>query len=98
MAIIFFILSFFTDGSWAHFVPVTSIFIAIWLKIIQSGWDHNNYETVAAKTEPGAALEYLRILVVIYIIISLIFGLWIPLIICSLAFILSLTMKFPHPY
>jgi len=74
------------------------MFLAVWLKIMQRAWSADNYQTIVAKVEPSAAGGYLWVIAVIYGIVSIIFGFWIPLIICVIAFILSFTMKFPHPY
>jgi len=96
--IIFLILHFFVNGIWAYYVPVSLIILSIWLKIIQPAWNTDNFLMPSTKMEPSAAAGYLSIISIIYGIVSLFFGIWIPLIICVIVFILSLTMKFPHPY
>ena len=96
--ILFTILQFFISGIWVYFVPSALIALTIWLKIIQPAWNVNNFQTILAKTDPSAASGYLWVISVIYGIISLFLGNWIPFGICMVAFIIVLTMKFPHPY
>jgi hypothetical protein len=96
--IIFLILHFFVDGIWAYYVPAALIALSIWLKIIQPAWNADNFLMPSTKMDPSAAAGYLSIISIIYGIASLFFGTWIPLIICVIIFILSLTIKFPHPH
>lgn len=96
--IIFFILHFFVDGIWVYYVPAALIVLSIYLKIIQPAWNANNFLMASIKMEPSAAAGYLSIISIIYGIVSLFLGSWIPFIICVIVFILSLKMKFPHPY
>jgi len=98
IGIIFIILHFFVNGIWAYYVPAALIILSIWLKIIQPAWSVDNFQMPTTKMEPSAAAGYLSIISIVYGIVSLLLGSWIPLIICIIVFILSLTMKFPHPY
>ncbi len=98
IGIIFIILRFFINGIWPYYVPAALIILVIWLKIVQSTWNANNFKMPATKMDPSAAGGYLSMIAVIYGIVSLIFGFWVPFIICVIIFILSLTMIFPHPY
>ena len=72
--------------------------LSVWLKIIQPVWKAEAFQTVVTKTDPSAAAGYLSIISIIYGIVSLVLGNWIPAIICVVVFILSLTMRFNHPY
>lgn len=96
--IIFLILHFFINGIWAYYVPAALIALSVWLKIIQPAWNVDDFQMPSTKMEPSAATGYLSIISVIYGIVCVILGNWIPLGLCILVFILSLTMKFPHPY
>lgn len=96
--IIFIIIQFFVNGIWIYYVPTTLIILSIWLKIIQPAWNVDSFQMPTTKMEPSAAAGYLSILSAVYGIVCLFLGIWIPLIICIIVFILSLTMKFPHPY
>ena len=96
--VIFIILHFFINGVWPYYVPAALMILASWLKIMQPAWNADNFQMPVIKMDPSAAGGYLWMIAVIYGIVSLIFGFWIPLIICVIVFILSLTMKFPHPY
>jgi hypothetical protein len=96
--IIFLILHFFVNGIWAYYVPAALIALSSWLKIIQPAWNADNFLMSSSKMEPSAAAGYLSVISIIYGIVSLVLGNWIPFIICVIIFILSLTMKFPHRY
>ena len=96
--IVFLILHFIIKGIWVYYVPSALIALAVWLKIIQSAWNSDNFQMPSTKMEPSAAAGYLSIISVIYGIVSAILGNWIPLGLCIFVFLLSLTMKFPHPY
>jgi len=98
VGIIFIVLHFFINGIWAYYVPAGLIALSVWLKVIQPAWSADDFQTVVAKTDPSAAAFYLAIISVVYGIVSLILGNWIPVILCVIVFILSLTMKFQHPY
>ena len=98
VGIIFIILRFFMNGIWAYYVPAVLIALSAWLKVIQPAWRAEDFQTVVAKTDPSAAAGYLSIISIGYGIVSLVLGNWIPAIICVIAFILSLTMRFHHPY
>lgn len=98
VGIIFIILHFFINGIWPYYVPAALIVLSVWLKVIQPAWSAEDFQTVVAKTDPGAAAFYVTIISVICGIVSLVLGNWIPVIICVIAFILSLTMRFQHPY
>ena len=96
--IIFVILHFFINGIWVYYVPSALIVLSIWLKIIQPKWNTDNFQMPVTKMEPSAAAGHLSIISIIYGIVCLILGNWILLTLCIIVFILSLTMKFPHPY
>jgi len=96
--VIFIILHFFITGIWPYYIPTALIFLSIWLKIMQIAWNADNFQMPFTKMDPSAAGGYLGMIAAIYGVVCLIFGFWIPLIICIIVFILSLTMKFPHPY
>jgi len=96
--VIFIILHFFINGIWPYYVPAALMLLSIWLKIMQLSWNADNFQMPVTKMDSSAAGGYLWMIAVIYGIACLIFGFWIPLIICIIVFILSLTMKFPHPY
>ena len=96
--IIFIILHFFINGIWVYYIPSALIVLSIWLKIIQPKWNTDDFQTPVTKMEPSAAAGHLSIISIIYGIFCLILGNWIPLTLCIIVFILSLTMKFPHPY
>jgi len=98
VGIMFIILHFFINGIWAYYVPAALIVLSVWLKIMQPAWGSDNFQTIVAKTDPGAASGYLAIISVVFGIVSLILCNWIPAIVCVITFILSLTMKFEHPY
>lgn len=98
VGISFIVLHFFVTGIWAYYVPVVLIVLSVWLKIIQPTWNAEDFQTAVAKTDPSAAAGYLSIISIIYGIVSLFLGNWIPAIICVVSFILSLTMRFHHPY
>lgn len=98
VGIIFLALHFFINGIWPYYVPAALIALSVWLKVIQPAWSAEDFQTVAAKTDPSAAAGYLSIISIGYGIVSLILGYWIPAILCVVAFFLSLTMKFKHPY
>ena len=98
VGIIFVILHFFVNGIWAYCVPTSLIVLSVWLKVIQPVWSADDYQTAVAKTDPSAAAGYLAIISIGYGIVSLILGNWIPTLMCVIAFVLSLTMKFQHPY
>jgi hypothetical protein len=98
VGIIFVILHFFINGIWAYYVPASLIALSVWLKVIQPAWSAEYFQTLVAKTDPSAAAFYVTIISVIYGIVSLVLGNWIPAIICLIALILSLTMRFQHPY
>jgi hypothetical protein len=97
-AVAFFILQYLVDGIWAYYVPVSLAVLSIWLLIIRSVWNAENYATAFTKMEPSAAAGYLSVISVICGVISLILGMWIPLAICVIVFVSSLTMRFPHPF
>jgi len=97
-AVIFSILQFFINGIWPYYVPAALMFLSIWLKIMQPAWNADNFQMPSTKLDPSAATGYLWVIAVIYGIVSVIYGFWIPLIICVIVFILALTMKFSHPY
>lgn len=96
--IIFLIIDFFVDGIWAYYVPAALIVLSIWLKIIQTAWNADNFQMPSIKMEPSAAAGYVSIISIVYGIVSLFLGIWIPLIICVIVFILSLTLRLQHPY
>jgi len=98
VGIIFVILHFFVNGFWAYYVPSALIVLSIWLKIIQPTWNADDFQMPSTTMEPSAAGGHISIISVIYGIVSIILGNWISLILCVLVFVLSLTMKFPHPY
>ena len=98
VGIMFIILHFFINGIWAYYVPAALIALSVWLKVVQPAWSAEDFQTVVAKTDPSAAGGYLAIISIGYGIFSIILGYWIPAIICVIAFILSLTMEFQHPY
>lgn len=97
-AILFMVLHFFINGLWVYYVPAALIVLSVWLKIIQPAWHAEDFQTVVAKTDPSAAAGYVSVISLIYGIVSLFLGNWIPAIICVVVFIISLTMKFQHPY
>ncbi len=96
--IMFLILHFFINGVWTYYVPTALVVLSIWLKIIQPAWNADNFIMSSTKMEPSAAAGYLAIISIGYGIVSIFLGGWIPLIICVFVFVLSLTMKFPHPH
>ena len=96
--IIFITLHFFINDIWVYYVPAALIALSIWLKIIQPAWNVDSFQTPTAKIEPSAAAGYLSIASIVYGIVCLFLGSWIPFTICIITLILSLTMKFPHPY
>ena len=98
VGIIFIILHFLINGIWVYYVPAALIALSAWLKIMQSAWNADDFIMPVTKMEPSAAAGYLSIISVVYGIICVFLGYWIPLALCILVFILSLTMKFPHPY
>jgi hypothetical protein len=98
LGIIFLILNFLIDGIWVYYVPAVLIVLSVWLKIIQPAWSAEDFQTVVAKTDPSAAAGYLAIISILYGIVSLVLANWIPAIICVVALIISLTMRFRHPY
>ena len=98
VAIIFIILHFFINGIWGYYVPAALIVLSIWLKVIQQSWSAEDLQTIVAKTDPSAAAFYLTITSFVYGIVSLILGNWILTIVCIITLIISLTMKFQHPY
>ena len=99
-AIIFLIASFFNISRgrsiWIYYVPFSLIFLSLWLKIIQPGWERGRGElrTTFVRQDPSAAAGYVSIISVIYGIVSAVLGHWIALFACVAIFILSLTMKF----
>ena len=98
VGIVFIISHFFNNELWVYYVPAALISLSIWLKIIQPAWNADDFQMPSSKMEPSAAAGYLSIIAIIYGILSLIMGYWIPLILCIVVFFLSLTMKFDHPY
>ena len=98
VGVIFIILHFFINGILVYYVPAVLIALSVWLKVIQPVWSANAFQTIVAKTDPSAAAGYLSIISIVYGIVSLILGNWIPVILCVIVLILSLTMKFQHPY
>jgi len=96
--IMFLILNLFINGVWTYYVPATLVVLSIWLKIIQPAWNAENFIMHSTKIEPSAAAGYLSVISIAYGIISIFWVGWIPLTICLCVFVLSLTMKFPHPH
>jgi len=98
--LIFLVLSIFVNNFWSYYVPTTLILLSLWIKLIQPLWIRqiNSLHTKFFKIEPSSAAGWISIISVIYGIISIIVGNWVQFFICLGIFILSLTMKFPHPY
>ena len=100
MAILFVIISFFLEGVWPYYVPVTLTVLSIWLKVIQLSWDNqvDKLQMPITKMDPSAAAGYVWIIAVIYAIVSAVLGNWVPFFLCIGVFILAMTMKFDHPF
>ena len=100
MAILFVIISYFLEGVWPYYVPVTLIVLSVWLKVIQTSWDNqvDSLQMPIAKMEPGAAAGYVWIIAVIDAIVSAVLGNWVPFLLCVVVFFSAMTMKFDHPY
>jgi hypothetical protein len=100
MAIVFGLLSNFLEGIWPYYVPSALIGLSLWLKAIQPTWvnDVDSLRMPVSKMDPSAAAGYVSIISGIYGIVSVFLGYWIPLFLCVGVFVLSLTMKFRHPY
>ena len=98
--LIFLILSILGKNVWSYYVPASLILLSFWLKLIQPLWMKgiNSLKTKFFKMEPSAAAGWISIISVVYGIISIIMGNWIQFFICLGIFILSITMKFYHPY
>jgi len=96
--IIFVILSFFILGIWVYYVPASLLILSIWLKIIQPTRNVDYFLTKAVRMDPSAAAGWISIISVLYGIICIFLAAWIALVACVILFILSLTMRFPHPY
>jgi len=98
--IFFIILSLIFGNIWSYYVPASLVLLTLWLKAIQPIWlkRKDTLKVKLIKLEPSAAGGWISIISVVYGIISLIMGNWIQFAICIAIFVLSLTMKFPHPY
>lgn len=96
--ILFVVLSFFIKEIWVYYVPASLFILSIWLKVIQRTWNVDAFQTKAVRVDPSAAAGYISIISVIYAIICIFMGSWIALLACVFLFVLSLTMRFPHPY
>lgn len=95
---IFIVLHFIVGQIWSHYVPSSLLSLAIWLKIIQPAWNVDDYQTIVIKADPSAAVFYLRVIAVIYGIVSIIIGNWIQAAMCLISFSLALSMNFTHPH
>jgi len=98
--VIFAILSVFIKGIWIYYVPAALLALSLWIKIIQPVWDEErgSLKTSFAQMDPSAATGYISIISFIYGIICIFLGNWIVVVACVIVFILSLTMRFHHPY
>jgi hypothetical protein len=95
--IIFLALSFLMEEIWAYYVPGSLLLLSVWLKVIQPKWNVDVLQTKMARMDPSAAAGYVSIISIIYAVVCIFLGYWIALSGCVFLFILSLTMRFPHP-